>query len=386
MKNILLALLTISLVACNNGKSTAETAVGDTVRLKYAEHLEIVRYHSHQSSADGKQPTADSYTVVKLSDPWNLGKTLHTYILVPADTELPADLPKGTVVRTPLRRSVVATSVHCGLINSMGREDAIRGVCDVRYINLPSVVEGVKAKRIADCGSGLQPTLEAIIDLQPDAIFLSPFQNSGGYGRVEELDIPIVETADYMETSALGRAEWMRFYGMLFGAEHETDSIFNAVEQDYLSLKQQALSSASRPSMVMDKQTGSVWYVPAGQSTVGKVIVDANIGYPWADDKQSGSLPLPFETILEKAGTVDLWLFRYNAPNDMRLADLVQDNPGYAQFKAYKNGEVYGCNTDVSRFYEDTPFHPNLLLRDFIRIAHPDLNLGAPVYFIKLQP
>ena len=386
MKNILLALLTISLVACNNGKSTAETAVGDTVRLKYAEHLEIVRYHSQQSSADGKQPTADGYTVVKLSDPWNLGKTLHTYILVPADTELPADLPKGTVVRTPLRRSVVATSVHCGLINSMGREDAIRGVCDVRYINLPSVVEGVKAKRIADCGSGLQPTLEAIIDLQPDAIFLSPFQNSGGYGRVEELDIPIVETADYMETSALGRAEWMRFYGMLFGAEHETDSIFNAVEQDYLSLKQQALSSASRPSMVMDKQTGSVWYVPAGQSTVGKVIVDANIGYPWADDKQSGSLPLPFETILEKAGTVDLWLFRYNAPNDMRLADLVQDNPGYAQFKAYKNGEVYGCNTDVSRFYEDTPFHPNLLLRDFIRIAHPDLNLGAPVYFIKLQP
>ena len=385
MRKIVLALMAACLMACNNGKTTGETNVGDTLRMKYAEHLEIVRYTFQQSTTEGKQPSDNCYTVVKLSDPWNLGKTLHTYILVPADAELPADLPKGSVVRTPLRRSVVATSVHCGLISSMGREEAIRGVCDVRYINLPSVVEGVKNKRIADCGSGLQPTLEAIIDLQPDAIFLSPFQNSGGYGRVEELDIPIIETADYMETSALGRAEWMKFYGMLFGAEHEADSIFHAVESDYLSLKELALTSKERPSMVMDKQSGSVWYVPAGQSTVGKVIVDANIAYPWADDKQSGSLPLPFETILEKAGTADLWLFRYNAPNDMRRADLLQDNPGYAQFKAFKEGAVYGCNTDVSRFYEDTPFHPNLLLRDFIRIAHPDLNLGASVYFIKLN-
>ena len=372
MRNILLLCLAFCFMACNNGKKAGDTTAGDTLRMKYAEHIEMVRHRD--------------YTVVKLSDPWNLGKTLHTYILVPSDADMPEDMPKGSVVRTPLKRSVVATSVHCGLISAMGRQEAIRGVCDVRYINLPAVVEGVKSKRIADCGSGLQPTLEAIIDLQPDAIFLSPFQNSGGYGRIEELDVPIVETADYMETSALGRAEWMKFYGMLFGAEHEADSIFSAVEDEYLSLKQLAKTSKTRPSMVMDKQNGSVWYVPGGQSTVGKVIVDANIDYPWADNKQSGSLPLPFETILEKCATADLWLFRYNSPKPMHRADLLQDNPGYAQFAAFKSGNVFGCNTDSSLFYEDTPFHPNLLLRDFIRIAHPDLSLGDPVYFIKLEP
>ena len=371
MRNILLFCLAFCLMACNNGKKAGNTTAGDTLRMKYAEHIEMVRH--------------GTCTVVKLSDPWNLGKTLHTYILVPADAEMPEDLPKGSVVRTPLKRSVVATSVHCGLISAMGREEAIRGVCDVRYINLPSVVEGVKNKRIADCGSGLQPTLEAIIDLQPDAIFLSPFQNSGGYGRIEELDVPIIETADYMETSALGRAEWVRFYGMLFGAEHEADSIFAQVERNYMELRQKAHESTTRPTLLMDKLTGPVWYVPAGQSTVGKVIADANIAYPWADDTHSGSLPLPFETILEKAAQADIWLFRYNNKGTFRREHLLQDNSGYSQFKAYQQGNLFGCSTETSTFYEETPFHPDLLLRDFICIAHPDLQLGSPKYFLKIE-
>ncbi len=371
MRKLLLILTLLSLFACRHSPTAKEAAQGDTLRLKYAEHIHLVRHAG--------------YTVAELTDPWNQGKVLHTYVLVPADEELPAHLPKGTVVRTPLKRAVVATSVHCGLIGSMGKATSIKGVCDVRYINLAFVAEGLKRGSIADCGSGLQPTLETIIDLQPDAIFLSPFQNSGGYGRIEELDVPIVETADYMETSALGRAEWMKFYGMLFGAEEQADSIFSEVEKHYLELCDLAKTASGKPSLIMDRQTGSVWYVPGGQSTVGKVIQDANIAYPWAGEKKSGSLSLPFESILEKAGDADYWLFRYNSPKPMTLKMLLQDNPGYAQFKPFKTGEVYGCNTDVSTFYEDTPFHPDLLLLDIMRITHPDLGLGSPHYFIKLS-
>ena len=293
----------------------------------------------------------------------------------------------------------------------------------MQYVNIPFVQEGCRKGTIADCGSGLAPTLEKIIDLQPDGICLSPFQNSGGYGRIEELDVPIIEMADYMETSALGRAEWVRFYGMLLGVEEQADSLFNAVEQDYLRLKQLAAKAphsapgkaphsapegatnasahhaneapsgavggasgalGTSPSILMDKQTGSVWYVPAGQSTIGGIIRDANIRYAWADNGEGGSLPLPFETILEKAGQADIWLFRYNAPQPVSYASLLSENAAYSQFRAFQQHRCYGCNTATTTFYEDTPFHPNLLLRDFICIAHPELGLGEPRYFLPV--
>ena len=190
-----------------------------------------------------------------------------------------------------------------------------------------------------------------------------------------------------METSALGRAEWMKYYGMLFGAEKEAEEMFQQVESDYLRLKQLAKTSGVRPSMVMDKQTGAVWYVPGGSSTIGRLIADANIEYPYAGDEHSGSLPLPFESVLEKAGDCDIWAFRYSSPSPATYASILSEHHGYSQLKAYQNHEMYGCNTVTSTFYEDTPFHPNLLLRDFIIMAHPDLDsLGTTQYFIKIGP
>ena len=343
----------------------------DTLALKYASRINIVK--------------GDGYTVVKLADPWNTGHTLHTYVLMPEGSEQPADLPRGTIIRTPLRRAVISTSVHCALVLSMNRQEAIAGVCDLLYIQLPYVEEQCKKGNIADCGSALSPTLETIIDLHPDAIFLSPFQNSGGYGRLEELNVPIIETADYMETSALGRAEWMRFYGLLFGAEHEADSLFNEVEQNYLKLAQLAKTDKQQKSVVLDKQTGSVWYVPGGQSTMGRLIADANAGYAWSRDEYSGSVALPFESVLENAGDADVWLFRYSATQPMTYKALLSEHAGYKQFKAFREQTVYGCNTLNSGFYEETPFHPDRLLRDFIIVTHPNLELGEPKYFHPLR-
>ena len=356
--------------SCTHGTTAATAREGDTVRLRYAERLTIVRY--------------DGYTEVRLSDPWNQGKTLHTYLLTSHPDRLPAQTGGATVVRVPLQRCVVTTSVHCGLVESFGKGESIGGVCDLQYIHLPYIRQRCERGEVADCGSALSPSVEQIIDLQTDALFLSPFQNSGGYGRMEELAIPIIETADYMETSPLGRAEWMRFYGMLFGAEAVADSLFADVETRYLALRQQVQNQppgTSSVSALMDKQTGSVWYVPGGRSTIGTLISDAGIGYAWSADDHSGSLALPFERVLESAGEADIWLFRYNAPTAITRSTLLSEHAGYAQFKAFRTGRLYGCNTATSDFYEETPFHPDRLLRDFITIAHPALQLGAPRYF-----
>ena len=373
MKYIHLIILSVLLAACGGGKKTSSMqAVGDTVAFKYATQISVVKY--------------DGYTVATLKNPWKEGMTLHRYVLVPSTQDIPQHIPSGTIIRTPLKQAVMFTTVHCAMLMEFGKQDCISGVADLKYIKIPWIQEQVAKGRITDVGDGMSPVIEKIIDEHPDALFLSPFENSGGYGKLEEINIPIIECADYMESSPLARAEWLRFYGMLFGCEQRADSLFQSVDKNYHQLKTLAAKAKTKPSVLLDKVTGSVWYVPGGKSTIGQMIKDANGRYPWAEDEHSGSISLPFETVLERAGESDVWLFRYSSNHDITFDELTSEYHGYNQFSAYKNHEVYGCDVERSPFYEESPFHPERLLNDFIRIFHPEIKGLAPLrYYNKVN-
>ena len=383
MKHLLLLLATALLVSCGGRRTTASQEAGDTVVFKYATQLTIVRH--------------EGYTEVTLKNPWKEGMTLHRYLLVPDSSDVdvaaltsPHSPQTSTIVRTPLSRSVMFTTVHCAMLMSLDKEDCISGVADLKYIKIPWIQDQVKAGRITDVGEGMSPVVEKIIDQRPDALFLSPFENSGGYGRLEEIGIPIIECAEYMETSPLARAEWLRFYGMLFGCEQKADSLFAVVDSSYCALKElvrnQETEDRSQPTVIVDKVTGSVWYVPGGKSTLGQLIHDAGGLYPWANDEHSGSVSLPFEAVLEKAGEADIWLFRYSSDHDITYSELLAEHHGYNQFKAFRRQQVYGCNVELSLFYEESPFRPDWLLNDFIRILHPELQGLEPLrYYQKVK-
>lgn len=374
-KNPLFIILFTAVLLSSCGRQTsAQQDGGDTVSFKYARRLTVVRH--------------DGYTVVTLANPWKEGKTLHRYLLVPKGTTVPDTAPEGcTVIRTPLSRSVVFTTVHCALLMMMQQQQCIAGVADLKYIKVPYIQEAVRRGAIMDCGDGMSPVIERIIDLRPDAIFLSPFENSGGYGKLEDIDIPLVECAEYMETSPLARAEWMRFYGMLLGEEQKTDSLFAVVDSSYHALCQQAAKAGVGRSVLIDKIVGSVWYVPGGHSTLGQMVHDAAGRYPWADDEHSGSLSLPFETVLERAGDAEVWIYRYSGDHDQTYDELLSEHRGYDQLQAYRNREVFGCNVETTPFYEETPFRPDYLLSDFINILHPGITNMAPLrYYKRLMP
>lgn len=371
---ITLSLLIIGLTGCTGNRQQGKNPSVDSVVFRHAERIFIEKN--------------DGYTRVDIANPWKDGQTLHTYLLVDRNAPMPASLPEGTVVRTPLRRSVVFTSVHCGLVEELGHPEAIAGVADLKYIKIPFVQQGCSSGKIADVGNGLNPVIEKVIDIDADAILLSPFENSGGYGGLEDIGIPIIECADYMETSPLGRAEWVKFYGLLYGEEQRADSLFKAIESSYDGLKQRALGAKEQPSVLMDKLVGTdVWYVPGGRSTIGLLLRDSNCRYPFSEDTHSGSLALTFETILDKCGEADIWLLRYDADHDLTLSELQRENAGYGELLPLKHNKVYGCNVMLSMFYEETPFHPERLLHDLITILHPELGDGTPLrYYHPIRP
>jgi iron complex transport system substrate-binding protein len=373
----ILLIVVVALTACRGGNNTSLSAAegGDTVSMKYSTLLTIVRH--------------DGYTTVDIQNPWKPGKLLHRYYLVPRTSDIKpqtSDLTDGTVIRTPIQRAAVFTTVHCALLTELGVGSHIVCVADAKYIKVPYIQQQIKAGRIVDCGNGLNPVVEKVMDMKPDVIMLSPFENSGGYGKTEEIGIPLIECAEYMETSPLARAEWMRFYGMLFGVADKTDRLFHSVDSSYTALKQRAAAQGPGRSVIIDKVVGSVWYMPGGRSTIGQMLQDAGGRYPWATDDQSGSLSLPFETVLERGGESDVWLFRYSSDHEWNYAELLSGHHGYDQLKAVRQHEVYGCNVEQSHFYEDTPFHPDRLLCDFLQILHPDI-IGLPSlrYYKKIK-
>ncbi len=421
------------MAACQGGKTAAADAeAGDTLEMKYAKLLTIVKHGDGEESSDAAEDIDYQYAEAIIANPWKAGTMLHRYILIPKGKEgdktvamLARRRSTGArcttdTVRTPVERSAVFIAPHCQLMYEMGCQQAIRGVCDLDYINIPDVkkraaaagnaaagkasagnvssgkasagnvssgnvsAENAAARNsIVDCGSSMAPDIERIIALNPEAILLSPFENSGGYGKLDKLHIPIIEAADYMESSPLGRAEWMKFYGMLFkkdgnapktalaaSCEPKADSLFAKIEKEYLKLKAEAAGYPKGLSILTERKTGNVWYVPGGQSTIGILLKDANARYIFEDDEHSGSLAMSPEQILAKGKQVDVWAFKYFGGAPLSQAQLLQEYDGYKALAAFNRGNIYQVDTSTEPYFELTSFHPELLLREFIILAH----------------
>ena len=337
---------TCLLTACRGGQPRTATPVGDTLTMRHAQYLTLIEH--------------EGYTEAQIHSPWNRGKLLQTVRVPPP----------------PPSRALFFTATHSNLIEELGCIEAIAGICETEYIANPRLRQAIAEGKIRDMGSAMMPDRERIVALAPDIIFVSPYENASTYGSLESLGIPIVQCADYMETSALGRAEWIRFYGRLFGKGREADSLFLAIETQYQALQAltDSIAETHRPTVLFDTQGGSAWYVPGGRSTMAQLVADAGGRYLFADNTKSGSVPLSFESVLSRGENADTWLIRYtNNHTRMTLADLGKVYQPYTLFKAYREGNVYGCNSAELIFYEETPFHPERLLRDYIKVLHPEL-------------
>lgn len=386
MYKILLALSFIGnlLIGCTIASINRTSDGGDTIALRYAQQLSLIQYKG--------------YVQATLANPWKEDAVLHSYVLVPkgrvGDSLLQHDAQlqamEATVVRTPIVHAVVFTTSHCSLLYDLHAQQALSGVCDLAYINLPDVQRRAKLRpkdtaAVVDCGSSMQPDVERIMQLHPEVLLVSPFEQSGGFGKLATLNIPIIETADYMETSALGRAEWMKFYGLLFGRALQANALFAQVDSNYHALMAKAQQTREKISAFTERKMGSVWYVPGGRSTIAQLLRDARVTYPFADDTHSGSLALSFETVLNEAGNSDIWLIKYNNHPNTRQA-LLAEEAGYAQFKAFQRGKVFGCDCAAVPYYEEVDFHPDRLLNDILQIAHPTLNGLAPLrYYHRIK-
>lgn len=359
-QNSYLILIFLLLSSCGRGTSSRGNEVtGDTLTT-CAELLTLV--------------DCGDYTVADVRDPWDTTRLLGRYILVDSDREMPGSLPNGEVVRVPLENSIVYSDVHACAIGEVGGIKGVRGVADAGYFKTAEIVAGLSDGSVTDIGSAMSPSVERIVEMNPDAILLSPYQNAG-HGAVGQIGTTIIECADYMEPTPLGRAEWIKLLGKLYGGYDKADTIFASTRDRYESLRYKAAAVSTLPKVVTEQVTDGVWYVPGGRSYMARLLGDAAVIYPWSDDTSTGSLQLDFATVFDCAHDAEFWLIR-TWGHDLSLAELKSNNSLNAEMEAFNNGGVYAANTAEVPLFEDFPFHPDRLLREYLAIFHPYIMHG----------
>ena len=365
---IAVIIIALSVVGCRQGDKVDDAEVSNEMR-----HSSLLSMYK-----------SNGCTRVDIKNPWDSTSLLASYILVADGAEAPELDADVQAIRVPVKSLVVYTSVHAGALKELGKIDAVTGVADAQFYKIPEIVEGLKSSAIVDVGKIDAPVAERIIDLNPDAIMLSLYQGMN-LNSVKNLNIPLLQMVDNMETTPLGRAEWIKFLGELTGNRAQADSIFESVENEYMTIKAKAQAAQSRnPKVLVENMYQGVWYVSGGASYQATMIKDAGGDYAWADDKSTGSLFLSFEQVFDKAHDADVWLLKVYDQELSKDAMQAMDSRNML-FDAVNNAGVYYSNTAESNLFEEFPFHPELMLKDYIEIFHPEVFEDfTPRYFKQM--
>ena len=284
---------------------------------------------------------------------------------------------KNKIIKVPVKEIVVTSTTHIPMLELLNEETSIIGFPHATYISSEKTRALINEGKITEIGKESSLNTEILLDLQPELVVgYSITSANKSLETIKKAGIPVIYNGDWLEETPLGRAEWLKFFGILYDKEKQADSIFNSIENDYLKAKSIALKATKKPTILSGAiMSKDIWNLPAGESFVAQFLKDANLNYLWRSSKGKGSLSLSFESVFEKGKDADFWI----APGYFSSKQqLLQSNKIYAEFEAFKNDKIYTPTLKKGKtggvlYYELAPTRPDLVLKDIIKITHPNL-------------
>ncbi len=346
------------------------------VSVNYATGFNV-EYHKH-------------YKIVTVKNPWRNANTGFKYVLVQCGAPVPPDFLETQVITVPVNSVVTLSTTHLPHLAKLGVLDKLIGVSDFKQVNTAEVISRIKTGRITEVGRNNNVNIEQILDLNPELITTYAVGNSqtDSYPQLVDAGLKVAINAEYMENSPLGRTEWMKFTALFFNQEEIAEKVFSEIARKYEEISQKTQFINKRPSVFVGFNFKGTWYMPGGNSYVAKYLNDAGANYLWNDDNTSGSLPLSFEVILERAANADYWL---NFSQSWRnVPDILNADNRYGDFQAVKIGNLYNNDARLNEnqgndYWEGGISNPDVVLADLIKIFHPELLPNHQlVYYRKL--
>ncbi|PWH83147.1 ABC transporter substrate-binding protein [Algibacter marinivivus] len=378
MKKLSFVLILFLLLACKKEKGINRKTPASTVKniaLKYAKGFTVTEN--------------DNYKVLEINKPWPKAEKKLKYVLIDKEnaskTSFMKDAYDGIII-TPIKKIVVTSTTHIPALELLNVEQTLLGFPGTDYISSEKVRQQIDNGNIRELGKNEGLNTEVLLELNPDVVV--GFGIDGGNRSLETIKksgIPVIFNGDWVENSPLAKAEWIKLFGILYNKEKETDSIFNKIEKDYLDAKILAQNIKTKPTILSGAMHSDIWYLPNGTSTEAQLLKDANVNYLWSNTEGSGSLKLNFESVFVKAQNADIWL---SPSNYSSLVALRNGNENHASFKAFQNKNVYTFSntkgtTGGVLYYELGMSRPDLVLKDLIKICHPELLENYKPFFFK---
>nr|WP_315214074.1 ABC transporter substrate-binding protein [uncultured Flavobacterium sp.] len=340
--------------------------------IHYAKGLEIYKHNG--------------FTIVKITSPWPNAKEQFTYILQEKNGIIPDSLKQFTAISVPIQSIVVTSTTHIPALELLGVENTLVGFPNTDYISSVKTRKLIATGKVREVGTNETLNTEVLIDVNPDVIVSFGLNNSNPtLDNLKKSGLKVMLNGDWTEQSPLGKAEWIKFFGALYGLDSKANTLFSAIEKEYKNTLALAQKATRKPTVLSGAMFQEQWYVPQGESWASLFLKDAKANYLWADSKGTGSLSLPFETILEKAQEAEYWI----SPGDFSsLQQMSESNPHYKQFDAFQNKKVYSYAINKGAkggivYFEWSPTRPDWVLKDLIKIFHPELLPNHKLFFFQ---
>jgi iron complex transport system substrate-binding protein len=358
--------------ACTRKKeSVIHVSASDTVSIRYAKGFKV--------SYKGR------IKQIEIQKPYQGAEAGYTYWLVPRDLQVPSHDAGIRIIRTPIESIVCTSTTHIPLLDYLDESDKLIGFPTTDYISSKKTRALIDAGKVTELGADKGLNIELLATLKPDLVMAYTMGTEyGQFKKIEELGVPVVVNAEYLEEHPLGRAEWIKYMALFFNKEKQADSVFNVIEKNYLETKALVQkATAESPTVMSGIVYGDAWFMPAGQNYAAKLLRDAGYDYLWSSDSTGGFLQLGFESVYEKANQADFWI---GVGSFNSLAEIKNADPRYAKFKAFQQGKVYTYNARLgakggSEFLELGYLRPDIILNDLVKISYPGLLPEHTLYF-----
>jgi iron complex transport system substrate-binding protein len=299
-------------------------------------------------------------------------------------TKLPTNKSlKAIVINCPVNKVVCLSSAYLGFISRLNLDSTIVGIDNGDYINNSIVLKNIQNGKVAELAKAGNINYELVATLNPAVIFTYP----RGMDNII-VNNKVVTCNEFLETTPLAQAEWIKFIACFYNEEIKADSIFSAIENKYMRLKKLTDTLKNKPTVLTELSMGDTWFIPGGKSYLSILLKDAGADYLFKNDTSSGSIPLSYEYVYNKALGADYWL---NLHLSQTKNDVKQKDNRYIKIKAYTNGNLYNNNNILNSkggnaFWETGVCSPDEVLSDMIKIFHPQLLPSHNLIYYKKLP
>lgn len=325
--------------------------------------------------------------ILTVTNPWQGADSVTTRLFIARGGEEVPDGFEGQVLEGDAERIVAMSSSHIGMLDAISSAGNIAGVSGINFITNPTIQK--RRDNIGDIGFEGNINYELLVSLDPDLVLLYAIRGSNSMeGKLRELGIPYLYVGEYLEESPLGKSEWLVALAETVGKREEGERIFAEIPVRYDSLRRVVAESAlDAPSVMLNTPYGDSWFMPSTQSYMARLIADAGGDYIYKKDTGNASTPIDIEEAYLLTSQADVWL---NVGSMHSLDELKEACPKFTDTRCVRNGYVYNNTlrinpTGGNDYYESGIVRADLVLRDLIKIFHPELVSEDFVYYKQLK-